>query len=273
MPRTSAPATIASRLDASRMQTVGTRGYLDELLGAFDSTLVPLKLRVALVAGLAFGGLAALALLPVMTFALSPPGWGWLLVGVGILVFAWMTGILTQVTVAELSQMRPGRWDDLRENTSWLVIRLSLLVGIYLLALVGLLALSRATSDWIVANTALDYGPEYLNGLQALTVLVLFVGVVMVPLLLPLAPLLIVERCSIPSAGRRRRRDRGVRVSRRGGRLDGPPPRRPRLRGAAGLRRRGERVHLPETTVRDGERSEVSGLSPSARAANRAPGS
>ena len=199
MPRTSAPPTIASRLDSRRMRTVGTRGYLEELLGAFDGTFVPLKLRVALGAGLAFGGLGTLTLLPGLTFALSPPGWGWLLVAAGILVFAWMTGILTQVTVAELTRMRPGRWDDLREGTTWLVIRLSLLVGIYLLAFVGLLALSRATSDWIVANTALDYGPEYLSGLQALTVLVLFVGVVMVPLLLPLAPLLIVERCSIPS--------------------------------------------------------------------------
>lgn len=199
MPRTSDPATITSRLDASRMKTVGVRSFLQELLGAVETTLIPLKLRVATGAGLALGGLAALGQLPGVTFALSPPGWGWLLVAAGIVVFAWMTGVLTQVTFAELSRMRSGRWDDLHDGNFWLVIRLSLLVGIYLGALVGLLALSRATSDWILANSALDYGAEYLSGLQSGTVLVLVVGVVMVPLLLPLAPLLIVEQCSLPS--------------------------------------------------------------------------
>ena len=199
MPRTSDPPTIASRLDASRMRTVGTRAYLEELLGAFDSTLVPLKLRVAVAAGLAFGGLAALSHLPGVTFALSPPGWGWLLVAAGILVFAWMTGILTQVTVAELSRLRPGRWDDVHEGTSGLVVRLSLLAGIYLLSLVVLLSLSNATTEWLLADTSSNYAAEYASALRAATLFLLVVGLVMVPLLLPLAPLLIVERCSIPS--------------------------------------------------------------------------
>ena len=129
MPRTSDPATITSRLDASRMNTVGVRGYLEELLGAFDATLVPLKLRVALGAGLALGGLATLSFVTEVTFTLLPPGWGWLFIMAGIVVFAWMNGVLTQVTYAELSRMRPGRWADLHEGNFWLVVRLSLMVG------------------------------------------------------------------------------------------------------------------------------------------------
>ena len=193
------PATIASRLDASRMDTVGARGYLDELLASFDSTLVRLKLRVAFSTGLLFGILAAMTYVPGVTFALSPPGWGWLLVAAGILAFAWMTGVLTRVTFAELSRLRPGRWDDLREGGLGLVIRLALLIGFYLLSILGLLALSHATADWLVASTELAYRDEYLNGLQAATVLVLTLSLVMVPLLLPLASILVVERCSFHS--------------------------------------------------------------------------
>jgi hypothetical protein len=191
----------AARDDRLRLQVVGTRGMWEELTGALDSTLAPLKLRVAYVTGLLI--IIGLVALRLITPELERP-WPFL-VSLGaslgfIIVAALGTCLLTHLTFAELSQGRSGRWAD---ATRGLGLSLPNLTIAYLL-IFGTVALAV----WVLSQTATwlppDSDPETLETLGgAATVLRLVLLVALGPLTLialQVAAILVVEECSVARA-------------------------------------------------------------------------
>jgi hypothetical protein len=197
---TEQPATVGSRLDAARLNLVGIRGYLDELLAALDAALVPHKLLVGLIAGLLVGSL----------FALWQAAWfeqdnrwrasAWSLLAVGIVLFDILAGLLTRLTFVELARLRPSRWRDgftgLGPLTVWIVVSQLIVRG----AAWGLIVLLRWLPFW------LGPGPDepWTVSQQILAGTALALGMVVEALLWPIfffwwqmPPLLVVEECTV----------------------------------------------------------------------------
>lgn len=196
-------ATVGSRLDPARLHLVGVRGYLDELLAALDSALVPKKLLLGLIAGLLLG----------ILFLVERSAWferdsrwlttAWTLFAVCMVVFDVLIGLLTRLTYIELTRLRPARWreglDGLGRLTIWVIVS-KLLVWGYA---GGLIVLLRWLPYW------LGPGPEELEnqGQQILGGIALALGMVGEVLLYPvfffwwlLPPLLVVENCPVGNA-------------------------------------------------------------------------
>jgi hypothetical protein len=142
-------ATVGSRLDPARLHLVGVRGYLEELLAALDSALVPKKLLLGLIAGLLLGSL----------LLLERAGWferesiwlvtAWCLFAICMIVYAGLAGLITRLTYVELARLRPARW---REGLKGLgVLTLWILVSklIVWAAVGGLIVLLRWLPYWL----------------------------------------------------------------------------------------------------------------------------
>jgi hypothetical protein len=104
------PATVGSRLDPSRLHLIGVRGYVDELLAALDSTLVPKKLLLGLIAGLLLGTLFVFARSTSLGLVNTSRPIIWLLPALGLLVFEGICSLLTRLTYLELARLRPPHW-------------------------------------------------------------------------------------------------------------------------------------------------------------------
>ena len=196
------PATIASRLDPGQMRLAGVRPLLEELLGALDSTFVRRKLIVAVFAGLLLGGIASLTALPAFGFAVRPPGLGWLLPVAAVAVWSWLAVVLSKMTFAELSRLRPAKWSDAREGGFGATVHLFLANGIILVLLGAVIFGLRSLPDWLLTRGTEDTARAYAIAQVATVagmVLELFVWPVFV-LLLPLAALIVVEEVAFPSA-------------------------------------------------------------------------
>jgi hypothetical protein len=192
--------TVGSRLDPARLHLIGVRGYLDELLAALDSTLVPKKLLLGLIAGLLLGTL----------FLLEHAAWfgresrwlttAWILLAVCSVLFDGLTGLLTSLTYIELARLRPARWRQGLDGLGWLTIWI---VGSTLIvwgAAGGLILLLRWLPFW------LGPGSEQLpsESQRLLGGVVLVLGMIGEILLYPvfffwwlLPPLLVVEGCTV----------------------------------------------------------------------------
>jgi hypothetical protein len=149
-------ATVGSRLDPARLNLIGVRGYLDELLAALDSVLVPKKLLLGLIAGLLLG---TLFLLERAAWFQSDSRWSataWSLLAVCLVLFDVLTGLLTRLTYVELARLRPARWrhglDGLWQLTIWVVVSKLIVWG----AIGGLIVLLRWLPYWF------GPGPEQL---------------------------------------------------------------------------------------------------------------
>jgi hypothetical protein len=195
------PATVGSRLDPSRLQLVGVRGYLDELLAALDAALVRKKMLLGVVAGLLAG---------VLLIVLERAAWferdgrwqatAWSLLAVGLVVFDGLTGLLTRLTYVELTRLRPARWHEglngLGRLTVWVVVSQVTVLG----AVSGLIVLLRWLPFWLGAGADHPWSrsQQVLGGTalalgmagEALLYLVFFLW-----WLLP--PLLVVEDCTV----------------------------------------------------------------------------
>jgi hypothetical protein len=101
---------ISARLDPMRLQTVGIRGFVDELIAAFDSTVSTGKLVVACTAG-AIGALSTFLVWRLVLAVYADGVWlANVLSGIaGLAVFATVVALLTRQTHLELSTMRPVR--------------------------------------------------------------------------------------------------------------------------------------------------------------------
>jgi hypothetical protein len=199
---------IASHLDAGRLQTMGLRRFFGELLGALDLTLVRRKLMVAGVVGLLSGLVAA-----VLASGIGDPEGVWLEGRVSIasaLVLALGAAgfvLLTRMTYVELARVRPARWTECRPGLAETALRFAvayLLVGGVSL---GAIYLLRHLPPWLLERMGDDSSlalREAVGG--AAVVVALLLEVLLWPacvLALLLAPVLVFEECSALTALRR----------------------------------------------------------------------
>jgi hypothetical protein len=194
------PATVGSRLDASRLHLIGVRGYLDELLAALDSTLVPKKLLLGLIAGILLGVFLVLARAAWLEPKTVSQPTAWLLLAAVLLVFVGVCALLTRLTYLELARLRPAHWsegwDGLGRLTAWVVVSQMIVWGAFCALLLLLrwlpfwlspeLEESWSLSRQVLAGSALSL----CTGLE-----VLLYPVVVLWWLLP--PLLAVETCTV----------------------------------------------------------------------------
>jgi hypothetical protein len=144
-------ATVGSRLDPARLHLVGVRGYLEELLAALDSALVPKKLLLGLIAGLLLG---ILFLLERASWFERDSRWlttAWSLFAVCMVVFAGLVGFITRLTYVELARLRPARWREglngLGSLTFWIIVSKLIVWG----AAGALIVLLRWLPYWAVS--------------------------------------------------------------------------------------------------------------------------
>lgn len=164
---TTAPARsgVAARLDPLRLQTVGVRGLIDELIAALDSALARSKMVPAFAAAVllylgVFGiraGYAALMVPPDSPADAVARSWVPVVAGAGwaVLVMSVLNGVLARLTHLELSAMRPARLRDALSPAGYLVpvVLANVLVAG---AALGLLAVLEYVPDW--TRHALDTG-------------------------------------------------------------------------------------------------------------------
>jgi hypothetical protein len=200
---------VAARLDPLRLQTVGVRGLVDELIGALDSTLVRKKIAVALMAALGLGLLFALAPLkplePLARLELSKQdsvdrAWAALAV---LVVGSIATGLLTRMTFVEVSRLRPARWREALTGLTGLSIRLAIAELVVAGNTMLLVEMLRYLPVYFLNNNPLqEFIPAEIMATVAVTT-AMIAEVLQWPvygLSLLLAPILAVEGCSVGAA-------------------------------------------------------------------------
>lgn len=103
---------VSARLDPMRLQTVGVRGLIDELIAALDSTIARTKMAPSIVAAiLVFGGMFAARVVCRHLFTLDEYPWLPVVVGAAfaVLVLSVLNAVLARLTHTEVSTMRPAR--------------------------------------------------------------------------------------------------------------------------------------------------------------------
>jgi hypothetical protein len=211
--RNAAPLTVASRLDSDRLQLVGVRGCVRELLSALDTTLVRTKLLAALPVGLLFGVLLAALPFPPVDAAELWPGRQAVsaeisqghaltigfLTGALLLAAAMTTALLTRLTYVELALLRPALWKEGLAGLGALACRLVLAQGGVMAAVLGLMVLLHWLPLWLLpAGESGAAGPT--NGAGIVCVLALLGEVALWPLFFfawLIGPILVVEQCSV----------------------------------------------------------------------------
>jgi hypothetical protein len=202
------PTNLASRLDPMQLQTVGVRGYFEDLLAALDSTLVRNKLRIAVLAGLLASVVVVLLgqaedVVPEILGAYGPLV-GWILLGgfglaAGVLAAVCIC-LVTQMTYVELCRLRPARWAEARTRLGWNVLNLTLgsviLVGVLAGAILGL----RELPAWLLTGST--WPAEWsgrvsvATGAAALCVILEVILWLLLVLALLLPPVVVVEECN-----------------------------------------------------------------------------
>jgi hypothetical protein len=197
---------IADRLDATPLPRIGVRGMFQELLAALDSTLVRSKLRIAAAAALLGGILVAVFQTGWLATLPNGPLIGW---GVGgvllLLLFAVASALVTQMTYLELSRLRPARWKEMRAVLGWPAFRLlgtSALIAAILLAIAALHGLPAWLLNGVEGNEGVGLRETVAAGAAVVALLVEVVLWPLAALGLLLAPILIIEECSILAAVR-----------------------------------------------------------------------
>lgn len=106
---------VSARLDPMRLQTVGVRGLIDELIAALDSTIARTKMVPAFVAAvLVFGGMFVIHW--IFRRVIDPGQAAWLPHAIGaawaVVVLSILNALLARLTHTEVSTMRPARLRD-----------------------------------------------------------------------------------------------------------------------------------------------------------------
>ncbi len=198
----SRPSTVASRLESERLHLVGVSGLLQELLAALDSTLVPQKLLVAVGTGLALGVLATVVEMQAIDLGSRALNVAAVLGAILVLVSVPMA-FLTRVTYVELSRLRMARWHEGLDGLGFLAVRLALGIGILAALLWGLIVLLRWLPFWILPNPELPWAWAGEAAAGAVLAAGLALEVALWAILVSsglLAPLLVVEECSLVTA-------------------------------------------------------------------------
>lgn len=186
----------SQRRDVLRLQTVGVRGLVEELLTALDSALGRGKLLIAALVGLT-GGLVFL-LQRVIPMAADFALLSWLAGGLAVLIVAGLAAAaLAQMTFVELTRLRSAFRGEVKNglgrNALRIIIAQLLLVGGALAAVLGL----RELAIWLVG--------EVTNDILAAVAIVIRLGLEVLlwpvlPLALLVAPIVVIEECSFAQA-------------------------------------------------------------------------
>ena len=200
------PTRSGARLDPRRFNLVGSRGILREMLAALDSTLLPQKLIALVYAGFVLAILAALSRLPWPDLGMYQVAITWVLAFAGLVTVMALSGVLTRMTYVELSELRPALLSEgltgLTRRTVRLLLTLLVALGGVVLLLVGL----RWATAWLLAPYDMPW--PLLRELTAniFTMASLVLEFALWPLFVLaflLAPVLIVEECSLFQAARK----------------------------------------------------------------------
>ena len=190
---------VSSRLDPMRLQTVGVRGLIDELIAALDSTLARSKMVPAFLAALLiFLGMFAAQAVFKLVFVpkgktMAEVSGNWIPVVAGsafaLLVLSVLNALLTRLTHAEVSTMRPARLRDAMKGIVGyaipVVIANALVAGVAL----GFLFLMNRVPGWA------DHG-LYDAGMENQTLHeVIFTPILVVVRLLSVLAWLVVGLC------------------------------------------------------------------------------
>ncbi|MCE9534287.1 MAG: hypothetical protein K8T89_24675 [Planctomycetes bacterium] len=210
---------ISSRLDPMKLQTVGIRGLVDELIAACDSTINNGKLIYACAASV-LGVLAAFLVMRLVL--LSGPHGPWLahlLSGtIGLLALSVLSTLLTRQTHLEISRMRQISLSEAAQGIGPLTLRVFLGFVATIGLAICLLILIQHLPEWISnTTTGISSGiAEVLNTLIWGFGLMFAFGLFVLMLLSLLIPaILVVEECSVGDALREWRallREHRVRV-------------------------------------------------------------
>jgi hypothetical protein len=194
---------VSARLDPTQFQTVDVRGMAHELLAALDAALLRDKLKIAAVAGVLIGLVLAVVQFAAAEFEAIAPGARWLAAAACLFAILTVTAsLLTNMTFVEASHLRPARWREARAGLMGLSLRLA---GAWLLT-AGVAAGLIVVLRWLPTFLLRQAGPELSGWFYAAAVAALLdpVGeVVLWPVCgfaLLLAPILVVERCSVATA-------------------------------------------------------------------------
>lgn len=195
-------AGVSSRLDPMRLQTVGVRGFVEELLAALDSTVNRAKLWTGCLSGMVIA--LFLFLIPWLIVQVWADGaWlgsiiAWAAAGVAL---AFGVTIVTRQTHQELSTMRPVSWAEARTGMQPFFLRLSIAYLLVGGVGYGLIELFQRLPGWIfqagLSGTTFEVVATAVSILGLLVAISVFV-VLMFTLLV--APILVVEEGSVTDA-------------------------------------------------------------------------
>jgi hypothetical protein len=181
-----------------RLQTVGVRGLIEELMTALDSALLRGKLLIAGLVGLS--GAISLLLLQYLGMPASIP-WplvAWLGAGSAlILVEAIGAALVSNMVFIELTRLRPARWSEAGTALSRNAVRIIAAHLIVVSSLVAVVLALHELLDWLLVQQAAE----------VLVAVTLVVGILFEALLGPilllallLAPIVVIEECSAGQA-------------------------------------------------------------------------
>jgi len=184
----------ARRDNHLRLQTVGVRGLIEELMTALDSALLRGKLLIAGLVGL--GGGIILLLLQYLGIPASAP-WprvAWLGAGLALIVVeAVAAALVSNMVFIELTRLRPARWSEARAAFGRNAVRIIVAHLVVVGSLVAVILALHELLDWLLVQQAVEV-------LVAVTLVVriLFEALLGPILLLALllAPIVVIEECS-----------------------------------------------------------------------------
>jgi hypothetical protein len=201
--QTGKPITAGGRLDPKRLQLLGMRGVLREMLGALDATVMPKKLTAAFVAACGLGAVAGLSRLPWPDLGMFQVAILWVLGACALVVLALLSGVLTRMTYIELAQLRPARVREGMRGLGRRAFRLLLTWTLAMGGVVALLGLLRWATAWLaIGDLPLPVLLRDIvaNLLMIASVVLEFVLGPLFGLALLLGPILAVEECSVVRA-------------------------------------------------------------------------
>jgi hypothetical protein len=199
---------ITARLDPARLHTLGVQALFQELVGALDSTLVRSKLLVAAFATLIGGTLLAVVQGGLLD-GLLPEAWqrGWMAGPVLVVLAAVAVSLLSQMTYLEAATLRPVPWREARAGLGRSTVRVLLAWLLVGGPVVGLFLVLRWLPGWLLAaGPSSGLAPDVVErGVQVIVAAALVIEALLWPILilgLLLAPIVVIEPCSVWSAVR-----------------------------------------------------------------------
>ncbi|MSR54135.1 MAG: hypothetical protein EXS09_12710 [Gemmataceae bacterium] len=195
---------VSARLDPMRLQTVGVRGLIDELIAALDSTLSRSKIVPAFLASILIY-LGLFAARTVHQLVLDPTDVPWLPVvagaGFAVIVLSILNAVLAKLTHLELSTMRPAKLREglkgFTKHTIPALIANSVVAG----SCLGLLLLMRKLPQWTThALSSVEMNPNTQEILTMPILVIIYIASallwIIVGLCWLLTPAIVVEESS-----------------------------------------------------------------------------